>query len=316
MAMNLKLRQLETLRAVIECGSVTEAAERLRVSQPAVSKTLHQAEAQLGFELFVRERGRLLPTVEARTLLPEIIRATAAVEAVLQLAGNLHGERTGLLTLGAVPSLGNSLVTEAIARFRAGRPGVQVIVQLMLNHEVVSAVADNRVDLGAVLTPAEDMSTVARDLCAADLVCVMPADHPLAGREAVGPADLAPHSLISFSRHQPVGALIESAFQDAGLRRNVTIEVTQTWNACLLAQAGAGVAVVDGFGILGAAVPGLVVRPFRPAVRIVARLLSGRHRPPSRLAAAFIAQLDEVVALRAARGGIHRIPAAEQGAWQ
>ena len=105
------------------------------------SKTVQLAEAELGFPLFLRERGRLLPTTEARTLLPEIIRATAAMEAVQRLAEDLQGLRTGLVTLAAAPTLGNSLVAEAIARFRAERPGVRVILEMLLNHEVVEAVA-------------------------------------------------------------------------------------------------------------------------------------------------------------------------------
>ena len=179
----MKLRQLEMLRAVMESGSVTEAAERLRVSQPAVSKTVQLAEAELGFPLFLRERGRLLPTTEARTLLPEIIRATAAMkEAVQRLAEDLQGlAHRPPSRFAAAPALGNSLVAEAIARFRAERPGVRVILEMLLNHEVVEAVADHRVDLGVVLLPADDSSSnVARQSPRRDLVCVMPEGHELA----------------------------------------------------------------------------------------------------------------------------------------
>ena len=303
--MHLKVRQLEMLRAVIETGSITDAAERLRISQPAVSKTVQQAEAQLGFTLFMRERGRLVPTAEARTLLPEIIRATAAVEAVQRLAEDLKGLRTGLVTLAAVPALGNSVIAQAIARFRTERPGVRVVLQILLNHEVVEAVADHRVDLGIVLMPADDTSTDSRALCAADLVCVVPEGHPLAALDAVGPAELAAYPLISFNRHQPIGALIEDAFRAASIRRSIAVEVTQSWTGCTLVMAGAGIAVIDGFAMLGASLPGVVVRPFHPCLRITARLLRARHRPPSRHAEAFSLTLDQVVADRVAQGEIY-----------
>jgi DNA-binding transcriptional LysR family regulator len=302
--MAMKLRQLEMLRAVMESGSVTEAAERLRVSQPAVSKTVQLAEAELGFPLFLRERGRLLPTTEARTLLPEIIRATAAMEAVQRLAEDLQGLRTGLVTLAAAPTLGNSLVAEAIARFRAERPGVRVILEMLLNHEVVEAVADHRVDLGMVLLPADDSSTMSRDICAADLVCVMPEGHELAALPALGPAELASHPLISFNRHQPIGTLIDDAFRAASLRRTIAVEISQSWTGCSLALAGAGIAVIDGFAMLGITPPGLVVRPFHPRMRITGRLLSDRNRPISRLATAFAATLQGVVAAKVAQGRI------------
>lgn len=307
MVMHLKLRQLEVLRAVIETGSVTDAAERLHVSQPATSKLLSLAEAQLGFPLFLRERGRLVVTSEARVLLPEIIRATAAAESVQRLAEDLREQRTGLLKLAAPPALGNTLLAEAITRFRAARPEVQVTLQHLLNHEVVDVVADHAFDLGVLLAPADDLATEAVDLCAAELVCVMPANHPLARRDEVGAADLRPWPLISFSRHQPIGSLVEDAYRQAGLRRRIAIEVMQTWTACALAHAGAGVAVVDGFSMIGVSWPGLASCRFTPPVPIVARLLRPRLRPLSRLAQGFVDELEAVVASRARQGRL-RLP--------
>ena len=80
MVMRSNLRHFDVVRSVMEAGSVTEAARLLRVSQPAVSKTLAQVEDRLGFRLFTRDRGRLIATAEARALLPEIEKAFLAVD--------------------------------------------------------------------------------------------------------------------------------------------------------------------------------------------------------------------------------------------
>jgi DNA-binding transcriptional LysR family regulator len=293
--MHFRFRQLEVFRAVMETGSVTEAAWLLGVSQPAVSKMLHQAEDQLGFQLFVRERGSLTPTVEARTLLPELIKAFAAVDLVNRLAEDLRDARTGLVTVAASASFGNSLIGAAIERFRAVRPRTHVALQTLLNHEIVAFVAERKVDLGLALSPAEDSATVARDFGTAELLCVMPQGHPLTKLDAVGPEDLRRYPLISFSRDRPIGALIEHAYGDAGLRRSIAIEVTQSWTACALVQAGSGVAVVDGFSLLGGMFSDLAARPLRPRIRIAGRILRPRHRPMSRLASAFVAEFEKVV---------------------
>jgi len=303
--MRLPLRQLEAFRAVMEAGSVTEAARALGISQPAVSKMLQQAEDHLRFRLFTRERGRLTPTREARALLPELLKAFSAMEVVNRLAEDLQGAQAGLLTIAATPSLGNSLVPHAIARFHATRPRTRVALRALLNHEVVELVADHRVDLGVVLIPAEDSATLARHLCTADLVCVVPRDHPLARLEAVGPAELQQYPLVSFSRTLPIGALIEDAFQRTGLRRRIDLEVTQSATACSLVRAGAGIAVLDAFALMENRHPDLAVRPFTPAVRIEARVLLARHRPTSRLTEAFLRVLHEVVADIAAKGEIY-----------
>jgi DNA-binding transcriptional LysR family regulator len=81
---------------------------------------------------------------------------------------------------------------------------------------------------------------VARDICTAALVCVMPHEHPLACYKAIGPRDLASFPLISFSRQQPIGALIEDSFRAASVRRVIAMEVTQSSTACALVRFGAG----------------------------------------------------------------------------
>ncbi len=292
--MGLSVRTLELLRLVIETRSITATAERLRISQPAVSKTVQQAEQRLGFPLFLRERGRLVPTPDARALLPEISRAAAAVESVNRLAADLATLKTGLVSLAATPVLGNALAAPAIARFRAASPGVHVVIQTISNHEVVEAVAEHRVDLGLVLTPVADGRTLARDICSAELVCVMPQGHALAERPTVSPRDVTPYPMISFNRQQPIGALIDDAFAAAGIRRMIAIEVNQSWTACALVQAGAGIAVMDGYTILEGLPAGLIARPFRPAGRIAGRLLLPVDRPSSRHAEAFMQVLAAV----------------------
>ncbi len=169
-------------------------------------------------------------------------------------------------------------------------------------------VAGNRAELGLVLIPAEDSATLARDLCAADLVCVAPLDHPLAARRSVAASDLLAWPLISFSASLPIGAVIEDAFEHQGLRRAIAIEVTQSSSACALVRAGAGVAVVNSFALSGGAEPGLAVLPFTPPVRIRAKLLSGRHRPLSRLSRLFVNVVETIVTEQIAAGWLHSAP--------
>ncbi|MBC7578090.1 MAG: LysR family transcriptional regulator [Tardiphaga sp.] len=300
--MNPRFRQLEIFRAVMETGSVTEAARLLHVSQPAVSKILQQAEDQLGFQLFIRAHGILTPTIEARKLLPELIKAFAAMESVNRLAHDLRDSRSGVVTVAASASFGNSLIGRAIERFRQSRPRTRVVLETLLNHEIVEFVADHKVDVGFALSPAEDSSTVASDFCSTELFCVMPHGHVLAKCPAIEARQLQAHPLISFNSGRPIGALLESLFDSAGLRRNIAIEVTQSWTACSLVQAGAGIAIVDGFALLGGMFSDLIKKPLLPRVPMTGRMLKPRHRPTSRLADAFISEFENVVREHIIRG--------------
>jgi DNA-binding transcriptional LysR family regulator len=302
MVMQSNLRHLDVVRCVMEAGSVTEAAKLLRVSQPAVSKTLAQVEDRLGLRLFTRDRGRLIATAEARALLPEIEKAFLAVDGVQRLAGELRDGRTGMVTIAAAPSLANNLLPAVIARFRLPRPGATVIVQAIPNTEVVDLVADRRVDLGYVLIPTRDSATVATDLCAADLVCVLPKTHALAASKAVRLRDLNDLPLIAFARRLPLGAVIAGAFERARVKPQTAVEVTQSATAFALVKAGAGIAIMDSFALLEGLPPNLVARPVQPSVRVVARQLSARHRPQSLLADAFAKDVAAIIAGHVAGG--------------
>jgi DNA-binding transcriptional LysR family regulator len=293
--MSLKVRELEVFRAIMATGSITQAAQLLHVTQPAISKTLQQTEDRMGFRFFVRDHGRLTPTPEARALLPEVMKAVSAIESVQRLAEDLKSVRTGLITLAAAPALATSILPPVIRHFRDGRPDVSVSLQSLTNLEVARLVAEHRVDLGFVLAPTEDAGALARDLCTTGLVCVVPRGHALEAGATVGARELGRFPLISFSLDRPIGTLIDRAFEQAGMRRVIAVEVTQSAAALALVRSGAGIAIMDGFALMGQTEPGLIMRPFRPALRTTCRLLWSRHHPQSRLAATFVGALDNEI---------------------
>lgn len=294
--MILSYRELEVFRRVMEAGSVTRAAELLGISQPAVSKMLQQAEARLGFALFIRQRKQLLPTAEARALLPETINAFAAIDVVQRLAEDLRAGRSGTLTVAAIPALTNSIVATAVHRFRADRPDVSIILHPLPAQQVANLVADHRADLGAIVGRSVDAGVAASELGASALACLLRRDHPLADREFLRAADLAGVPLICPGRHHPVGALLSLAFADADLPFQIAVESAQASVAGALVREGAGVAVLDGFGMLAARQEGLVTLPFRPTIVSPARLLQPRHKPLSRAAQEFARLLKEAAA--------------------
>jgi DNA-binding transcriptional LysR family regulator len=290
--MLLKFRELEVFRVIMETGSITMSASVLRVTQPAISKMLQQTEERLGFKCFIRDHGRLTPTPEARALLPEVMKAISAIESVQHFADDLKTARSGVVSIAAVPSISTSILPNAIRRFRAERPNVIVRLNSMNNHEVVRLVAEHRVDMGLVMLPADDQDTFTRDICATDLVCVVPKGHALAGVEKVGPRELSEFPLISFGRDQPLSMLVGEAFASLKMRPLVDIEVSQSAMALALIRAGAGIAVMDGFALMAQADDDLVVKVFHPNLRLKCRLLWSRHHPVTRLASSFVDDLE------------------------
>jgi DNA-binding transcriptional LysR family regulator len=291
--MPLNLRELEVFRAVMEAGSVTAAAEALSMSQPAATKMLRQAEVRLGFDLFRRERNRLLPTAEAHALLPELLGAFAAIDGVERLARAIRAGRTGQLSIAAVPVLATALLPPAVQAFRASRAEVLVRLRAVTALEAVNQVAEQRADLAVILGSSADPRVEARLLCMSEIGCVLPPGHPLTRHGSLSLAALADVPLISLSPQQPVGALVRVAQGGAAAAARIAIEVSQSSIACALVRSGAGVAILDGFGLAEAKAQGLVVRPLVPRVPLEVTVVVSRTRIPSRLAVAFAEVLAE-----------------------
>jgi len=98
----MELYQLRTFAAVAEEGHLTRAAERLHVSQPAVSGQIKALEQELGLRLFDRSASGMLLTVAGRELLGHAQRVLTAAEELKQSARRLTGEIAGVLRLGTV----------------------------------------------------------------------------------------------------------------------------------------------------------------------------------------------------------------------
>ena len=291
--MTLNLRELAVFRAVMEAGSVTVAARELGMSQPAASQMLRQAEERLGFGLFRRERKRLVPTPEAHALLPELLGALAALDGLERLAKALRAGRSGQLAVAAVPVLATALLPRAVQVFQEARPDVFVRLRATSALEVVNQVADHQADLGVILGGSGDARVETHRLCTSEIGCVLPASHALALRSSLSLADLAGFPAISLGPQQPVGQLVQAACAAAGLPGRIAIEVSQSSIACALVRAGAGIAVLDGFGLAEAAAQGLVARPLAPRIPLEVSLILPRGRLLSRLAAAFRACVED-----------------------
>jgi DNA-binding transcriptional LysR family regulator len=120
--------------------------------------------------------------------------------------------------------------------------------------------------------------------------------HRLAAKVALSAVDLADESVICPGPHLSIGAAIVLAFAEANLRLRIAVEASQATIACELVRAGAGIAILDGLGLLSARAHDLVTRPFVPSLQSVARLLKGTKRPASRLVEEFAGVVKTVTA--------------------
>ena len=136
----MRLRHIEVFNAVMLTGSVSAAARLMNVTQPAVSRILAHAELQLGFALFQRVKGRLVPTQEAQTLYPQVQQLFAQLDEVQRLAASLKNpQRCDELRILTVFALSVELLPRALRAFRARYPGVAVTIDALHSPQIVAA---------------------------------------------------------------------------------------------------------------------------------------------------------------------------------
>lgn len=262
----MNARDIEVFRAVMQSRTLSAAAEVLHVSQPALSKALRHCEDRLGFRLFQRIAGRLIPTAEAQTLLPEADRLYQELQSFKGFARDLGGRGGGLLRLGASSSLAVSLVPPALAMLRRERHAARMTAHLLPLRELGEALMVRRLDVGLALTPISLPGLEARTLGSVRCVVLLPVGHRLTAEPVLRPALLAGEPEVGFAGWQDFGHSLDLAFRQDGVERELVVEVGTTVGAVAMVQEGVGYAIVD--GLVQRRLPqGVVARPFVPEVR-------------------------------------------------
>src|SRR5687767_7432616 len=154
----LKLDHLQTFHDVVELGSFSAAAERLNLTQPAVSLQMRQLERQLGVQLIERIARRATPTAAGLALLDHIRRIEAAVgDAVEAMAEHATGT-TGRVRLGTGATACIYLLPPTLRALRTKYPGLGIVVSTGNSQATIKAVEDNTIDVALVTAPVSGRS--------------------------------------------------------------------------------------------------------------------------------------------------------------
>lgn len=296
-------RQLEAFRAFMEAGTVTGAAERMRLSQSAVSKILGGLEYSVGYPLFRRERQRLIPTREAKLLQREVERIFRGLEELGGFVRDLRTLEQGEMHVVSTPALGEVVLPDVLAAFLRRHPDVRVAFQVRHSEVINQFVVDQQTDLGFSMVPFDHPSVISEELFRVPAVCVLPQAHRLARQAAVAAEDLHGENFLAFGRDTRMRHLVDAVFEQRRIARQMRVEVYSSLEACALAARGLGVSIVEPFTAMRAPA-GLVIRPFAPCIDYSFRVMRPRFRDPSRLADAFLDAVKSWVAGMAASGEI------------
>jgi DNA-binding transcriptional LysR family regulator len=237
-------RQLAAFCAVVDRRSFSQAAERLGVTQPAVSLQVQALEKRLGTRLLDRSGRRVEPTEAGRRLYRGAQRLLALEEQVLDdVAADAGAEISGRLDLGASTGPGGTVLPSLLCEFQRRHPDVRVALSVSDTQTVVERVAARELELGVVGAARRHRGVVFEPFLRDEVVLACPAGHRFAGR-TVPIAELATEPLIVMQEGAGVRQVIEDELRAAGVRlKDLDVRVE------LGLQESVRSAVVGGYGV-------------------------------------------------------------------
>lgn len=239
----MELYQLRYLLAVAETGNFTRAAERSNVTQPSLSQQIINLEREVGHKLFHRLGRRAVPTEagaafleRARRILFEVDNATKEMSDSPNL-----GRR---ITVGAIQTVAPYVLPPLLARCRKRYPNLDVQIREDFRSHLVRGIVDGDLDIAIVALPVQDARVSIEPLLTEPLLLVAGKNHPLAKRERVTAADLAPETFVMLGTASSLAAQVQAFCGDNHFEPHIGYRCSQVATVKALVGLGVGISIL------------------------------------------------------------------------
>ncbi|WP_415756072.1 LysR family transcriptional regulator [Pseudomonas sp. LT1P18] len=220
----MTLTQLEIFSLVAELHGFTAAANRLEISQSAVSHALKSLEQELGVELLRRHQSRVELSDIGQQLLLRAQAMLGLANTLRQEAADARGMKRGTLRIGSFgPTSSIKLLPLILQHYRAVHPGIEVHIDEGPDRQVIQWLEERRIDIGFVVLPEDRFDTFA--LIEDQMVALLPVDHPLARRDSLTLSDLCNDPFVLTEAGS--SELVSRLFSAARLTPNIRYRCSQ-----------------------------------------------------------------------------------------
>lgn len=261
----MQLRHIRYLKAVVDHGSFTRAAQALHVSQPALSQQVKELEQRVGAQLLDRSGRQIRPTDLGTAYLRHAERALAELEEATRAVHDVEDLSTGSIRLGVTHGVAGYLLAPLLQRFRASYSGVAFTVRVSAQaEEIEPALRDDELDLGIGFgdLPSEDIEAI--PLHDERPTLIVRADPKAARKATLTPTELAETPLALLDGSFSTRRWIEQYFRSNGLRPTVMVEANSI-SALLEIVRHTDLATILPENLAGAGLATIKVRPGFPS---------------------------------------------------
>ncbi|KZY23591.1 LysR family transcriptional regulator, partial [Alcanivorax sp. HI0035] len=236
---------LSAFMAVAETGSFSAAAERLYITQPAISKRIALLEQQLGARLFDRVGRQIQLTEAGRSLLPRARQVLMDVEDMARAIHDLSGSVTGKLRIGTSHHIGLHRLPPVLRQFSRDYPKVELDIHFIDSEEAWEGVLHGELEMGVVTLPPQPDDRLQSDVIWRDpLVFMCAPEHPLAKVENITLETLTGYSAILPSPVTFTRGIVERLFDEHNLKLNIAMSTNYLETIHMMVSIGLGWSVL------------------------------------------------------------------------
>lgn len=237
----MDIQALQALMSVADTGSFSRAAERLHLSQPAISKRIATLEDQIGAALFNRVGRRITLTQAGQALLPHARRVLRDLEDARRALSRVSRQVSGRLSLGTSHHIGLHRLPPVLRHYTKHYPSVDLDLHFMDSEAACESVTHGSLELGIVTLPLHPFPNLSRRTIWTDQLCVVVApDHPLARVSNQQPSDLAKYPAVLPDERTFTCRLIQEALGAHGVQPSVRMTTNHLETLKMLASIGLG----------------------------------------------------------------------------
>jgi DNA-binding transcriptional LysR family regulator len=237
----VETQNLKAFVLVAESGSFSLAAEKLHLTQPAVSKRIALLEEQLGSDLFDRIGRNISLTEAGRALLPHARAVQQELEAAQQSVRDLAGEVAGQLRLATSHHIGLHRLPPVLSEFSKAFPAVHIDIDFMDSEQAYELIMQGKAELAIVtLAPAEEARVVTLPVWADPLDFMVGVQHPLAGISGLDLEALSEHPAIMPGLNTYTGQIVARLFNQHNLTLRVSMATNYLETIRMMASVGLG----------------------------------------------------------------------------
>jgi DNA-binding transcriptional LysR family regulator len=245
----MNLSQLKAFLAVAQDRSFSRAAEKLYLTQPAVSKQIQALEEALGMRLFDRVGRSILLTQAGNILHDHAHIAFQTLEEARETINQLRGLQRGHLRISAASTIGTYMLPQPLGELKSQFPGIEISLAITNKARVVQQVLSHEVELGFVGPPVEPAELEMEEYLLDELVLIMAPTHRLAQEESVGVAELVEEVFILREQGSGTREIMEEELGRVRVSLKKAMELGSTEAIKQAVAANLGVSIVSKFAI-------------------------------------------------------------------